>query len=156
MLHLLINQARHRSVKLSEMLFKICLAILDYTFLFYIFIYFCSWQNKSQSVNKITTKTTTIGTTASVQNKGHGTHAIEPKTPYKASSPKNVTNVSKRSLRKYGPKLLVAVYVAILTISSAINQFFTRIHWSITVFHTLNVLTLKRSFRVLRRWLPLR
>ena len=26
--------------------------------------------------------------TASVQNKGHGTHAMEPKTPYKASAPK--------------------------------------------------------------------
>ena len=33
------------------------------------FIYFCSWQNKSQSVNKITTRTTTIGTTPSVQIK---------------------------------------------------------------------------------------
>ena len=43
----------------------------------FLFIYFYSWQNKSQSINKVTTRTTT-GMTASVQNKGHGTHAMEP------------------------------------------------------------------------------
>ena len=65
----------------------------------YFYFYFCSWQNKSQSINKIKTRTTTIETTASVQYKGHGTHAMEPETPYKASAPKkNITNVSKRTL----------------------------------------------------------
>ena len=60
-------------------------------FLFiYLFIYFCSWQNKSQAINKTTTRTTTIGTTVSVQNKVYGTHAMEPKTPYKANAPKNI------------------------------------------------------------------
>ena len=54
---------------------------------FYLFI-IVHGKNKSQSINKITTRTTTIGTTASVQNKGDGTHAMEPKTPYKASTPK--------------------------------------------------------------------
>ena len=47
--------------------------------------------NKSQSINKIKTRTTTIGTTASVQYKGHGTQAMEPETPYKAS-PLNIYN----------------------------------------------------------------
>ena len=53
---------------------------------FYLFI-IVHGKNKSQSINKIRTRTTTIGMTASVQNKGHGTHAMEPKTPYKASAP---------------------------------------------------------------------
>ena len=61
--------------------------------------------NKSQSINKIKTRTTTIiGRTASVQYKGHGTQAMEPESPYKASAlKKSITNVSKRSLRNYEP-----------------------------------------------------
>ena len=30
--------------------------------------------------------------TASVQNKGHGTQAMEPESPYKASAPKKIYN----------------------------------------------------------------
>ena len=64
----------------------------------------------------IKTRTTTIKTTASVQYKGHGTHAMEPKTPYEASAPKkNVTNVSRRSLWNYEPNYWYHLAVERLT-----------------------------------------
>ena len=58
---------------------------------FYLLIYFCSWQNKLQSINKIKpARTTTIDKT------GHGTHAVGAKDSLQG-------NLSKRTLRNYEP-----------------------------------------------------
>ena len=56
-----------------------------------IFIYLLLFMAKQITISEqYYTTTTTIGTTASVQEKGHGTHAMEPETPYKANAPKNI------------------------------------------------------------------